>query len=117
MSEGFVVEQHVEGNVSVLRFKGGCDRAGLRALKELLEQFVGEVDAALVVDLGEAGFVDSSGVAYLLKTRRALENDGKRFVLASVPALVRRTFVTLGVDGLFRFANDEAEAIASVSAG
>ena len=52
----------------------------------------------LVVDLSEATFMDSTGLAVIVAARRALHDDGRHVILHGAHGAVRRVLEVTGVD-------------------
>ena len=55
---------------------------------------------ALRIDLGEVSFMDTSGVAVLLKARRRALELGCRFSVSSTSPIIARLFEITGLAGL-----------------
>jgi anti-anti-sigma factor len=82
--------------------------------------FTIEVDSAsngraLVIDLAEVTFVDSSALKELLRAATELDRYETRFVLAAVPPAVQRLLDLTRTSELFTIAPDRAAAIRLVS--
>lgn len=80
-------------------------------------QFRGVVDEALaegialVADMAEVTFMDSTMLRELLRAHRDLETAGRHFVLAAPQAPVRRLLDLTGTARLFRATATRAEAL------
>ena len=73
-----------------------ADRAG-RALRELL----GRGPQTVVVDLRELGFMDSTGIKFLVDARDAARESGVELALLSRGGAVGRVLAVSGVMALF----------------
>ena len=95
------------GSGVVVSVSGDLDLATapdlLRRLRELLAR---PVDA-LTLDLGELGFMDSSGIAVLNTTRTDAEERGIGFSLVAVPPQAIRVLELTGMTSLFRLNGDD----------
>ncbi len=65
----------------------------------------------VVVDLGKAGFVDSSGVGWLLKCHKRFREAGGIMVLHSLPSLVANVLKVLKLGTVLHLAEDETAAL------
>ena len=78
------------GDATVVALGGDADYESSEPLRRVLTRIVSEDDGAVVVDLRDAAFMDSSGIAALLNARRRLTRQGRRMaVIADGPAIVR----------------------------
>jgi anti-anti-sigma factor len=90
------VEQRVE--TCVLRCRGELDIESGEHLASLLEIAGGDGRRAVVVDLTEVGFMDSTGVNVLLGAHRLMEASGKRLAVRGASSTARRVFAITRVD-------------------
>ena len=70
----------------------------------------------LVVNLEKVPMVDSSGIGSLIRCHSAVSAVGGRLKLASAGDMVRQSFRIMRLDRVFEFYDDEASAIASITA-
>jgi len=104
------VEISRTGQGVVLALAGELDLAGAATL----ERELAELDAgAVVVDLRELAFMDSSGLRALVLAARQLEEAGRRFALVPGAAHVMRVFEITGMDERLEFVDDPAEVTGS----
>lgn len=77
------------------------------AAKELMDQLGREIDAALPqsleLDLGEVSFMDSSGIAVVLRTYKRMKELGGSLTLCRVPPYAAKVLQAAGVDKLIPF--------------
>ena len=74
---------------TVVQVGGDLDMATTPGLRDTLHRVVDAGDRQVVVDLGEVGFLDSSGLGALVTAFRALDEAGGRLSLAAPqPAVV-----------------------------
>ena len=83
----------------------------------LADAFGSEVyQRAVLVHLGEAGFIDSRGVGWLLKCHKRFREAGGIIVLHSMTPEVNQVFKILRMDLCLDLAKDEATARAKATA-
>lgn len=87
------------GGVSLVSLAGEVDLDGSGQLHEVLLASV-ESAPGTVVDFGEVGFLDSSGINVLISAHRAAESRGVWFRLAAPRDAVERVLRLVGVDAL-----------------
>ena len=93
--------------VTRVALEGELDMATVPVLEEHLVTIEHDSTRALVLDLRDLTFVDSSGLhAFLNASRRAVEN-GHRFAIVGVTEATRRLFEMTGTTRLL----DEPEAL------
>ena len=93
MGEDFTVTVS-EGNPQVVKLNGELDLATVPLLKECLAGLTGDV----VLDCTGLDFVDSSGLAEIVRAHLERERRGDRLSIRSLTPLVRRTFDLTGLD-------------------
>ena len=101
-----------------------CERDGVHVVAlrgELDLRAVGELETVLAVavesgrvclDLGELQFIDSTGLATVIRAHQSLDAAGGRLaVVCSGDGSVRRAFETTGLMALLTVADDRAAAL------
>lgn len=68
----------------------------------------------VLLDLGGASAIDSSGIAWLVRTDRRFRQEGGKVVLHSVPPSVMDIMRVMRLPTLLHVASDEAQARAEV---
>ncbi|WP_018685004.1 STAS domain-containing protein [Actinokineospora enzanensis] len=96
----------------VLRLRGDIDLATYPTVEAALAVRLSRAPRVLVVDLSEVGFIGSSGLLLLARTRE--DTDGRIMVAGCVPGVLRAMEVTglLGTISPYRTVGD---ALASVA--
>lgn len=80
-----------------------------------LQEQVGEQsDVDAVLNFAGVNFLNSSNLAKLLKLRKKLHANGRKLVLCGVNTNVWGIFMVTGLDKVFRFEDNLANALASV---
>jgi anti-anti-sigma factor len=94
----FAVTQRELGEGCVeLRVVGELDLATAAELDSALERLISKRSDALV-DLGECEFVDSVGLATILRARRRLRSAERNLHVTALSRRARRTFEVSGLD-------------------
>ncbi|MER7519266.1 STAS domain-containing protein [Streptomyces sp. NPDC126499] len=104
---------HTETGAAVCTIVGDLDFDTLAAVQEGLTDLVDERPPALVVDLAQVGFCDSSGLNLLLRTRAAAVAAGTELRLAGVAPAVMRVLELTGADTVFSLYDSVADALAA----
>lgn len=94
------------GGDRVLRaaLSGEVDHHGARAMmEELSRQIDRELPRELTLDLGGVTFMDSSGIAVLLRAWRQVGQLGGTTRVVNVPAQAARVLKAAGLDKLMHF--------------
>ncbi|MFG3226041.1 STAS domain-containing protein [Kitasatospora sp. NPDC048194] len=99
---GLVVRSRAtEGGAVVCTLAGDLDVETLDSAAETLAELVAQRPAAVVIDLREVAFCDSSGLNLLLRTRIAAEREGLELSLAAVAPTVMRVLELTGARTVF----------------
>jgi anti-sigma B factor antagonist len=92
----FKVRSDREAGVFVISVEGELDMNTARQLEPALERALEPDDGSLLIDLSRCEFIDSTGIALLVRAWQRLGPDGS-FALCGAGAQVERV---LGVTGL-----------------
>lgn len=113
----FRVTEEEQGDWAVLRVSGELDLLTSPVLRQRVRDVVAEGRHALVLDLSDVFFCDSSGVGVLIATRRLIRSCQGRLRL-TLPARgavdgshVNRVLAALGVRRLFDVYPDVESAV------
>lgn len=108
----------VIGDVHLIILRGEHDLSTAADVRAHVEEAVG-AGGDVVVDLSEAGFIDSSILGVLVAGHRSLTeaDPPRRFAVAAVPgSSVTRLFDLVSVSDVIPIYPTRAEAVAAVSA-
>jgi anti-sigma B factor antagonist len=107
-----VVTSRPADGIRVVAVQGELDLNTAPKLEEMLNRAV-DGGGSLVVDLSGCDFIDSTGVALLIRTWQSL-GDGaspRRFVLSCPNRQVRRLFEITGLDDQIQIVDDAQDAV------
>ena len=94
----------------LLEFSGEMDHHGARnALKEVEIAIDAALPRSLILDFAGVSFMDSSGIAVILKTDRLLRQTGGALALCGVPRQVRRVLDVAGLTNIVPVLEDRAK--------
>jgi anti-sigma B factor antagonist len=111
------VERTSQDGVELVLVGGELDIATASRLISVLNSSVAEAIKAVVVDLTDVGFMDSTGLALLINARRRLALRRKGFAVVCPPGPLRRVFeITDMVETLHVCPDQESAARVSVPA-
>jgi anti-sigma B factor antagonist len=94
-----VVDLPTDG-VAGVAVRGEVELATAPTLTAALEEGIRRSSGAFVVDLVAVDFLDSSGVACLVRARALLGRDDRALALVCPPGSVRRVLELTGIDEL-----------------
>ena len=95
---------HDDGRCLTLRLMGELDHAAAQTVMPGIEDAVEEyLPRRCVLDLTGVSFMDSSGIAVILKTDRLLRQTGGALVLCGVPRQVRRVLDVAGLTNIVKY--------------
>jgi len=112
-TDGPVREVRWEGDAAVVAAAGEIDLNASPAFQQALLALLDRRPAALVVDLAGVSYMDSSGVASLVKVLSRARTAGIRLVLAALTARVRSVLEITRLDTVFEICDTVEEALAA----
>lgn len=88
-----------EKNDLTFYIQGEIDHHGARGMMLTLDREVSARDPqAVTVDMGEVSFMDSSGIAVLLRCWRRLEETGGTMRVRHIPPQAKKVLTAAGLD-------------------
>ncbi|GAB2812586.1 anti-sigma factor antagonist BldG [Actinocorallia aurea] len=107
------MEVRSEGEVTVVRPLGEVDVSTAPMLRRELERLIDEGARALVIDLADVTFLDSTGMAVFVGVWQKLRNEDGSFALAAARARVAGPLRLTRLDGPLGLHETVAEALAA----
>ncbi len=101
----FGIELRAGDATVTLAVRGDIDIATVAELEEARSRALAESPRKVLIDLGEVGFVDSSGVKFLIDTLRLSQQDGWELVLKPPGDDVMKVFTVIGAERYLPFAD------------
>jgi anti-anti-sigma factor len=95
-----------DGSSCTFALAGELDLANAATLSAALEQAASEGDEALIIDMSELEFIDSTGIALLVATHRRLTGSDRLSLVPSRTSAVRRVMALTGLDAALPFTVD-----------
>jgi anti-sigma B factor antagonist len=99
-ARAFEVVDLPSDKVAGVAVRGEVELATAPALTAALEEGIRRSSGAFVIDLVAVDFLDSSGVACLVRARALLGRDDRALALVCPPGSVRRVLELTGIDEL-----------------
>ncbi len=109
----FRVSSEQAAGALVIEVEGELDMHTAAQLERELEAPLSIADTALVIDLSRCEFIDSTGIALLVRTSQEL-NGGGRFALCGVGDQVARVLSITGLDTTIPNHPDRETALAKI---
>jgi anti-sigma B factor antagonist len=110
-----LVEEQVDGGIDVAAVSGEIHVSTAPRFRYALEAIIDSGDGALVLDLSDVVFIDSTGLSVLLTGLRQISQRGGNMVLVCKNPTVLRLFQITSLDSTFEIVPDRPTAIARVS--
>jgi anti-sigma B factor antagonist len=116
-----VQSEELEDGVRVLTVRGELDMNTAPELESRLEEALSDQNASLMLDLSECEFIDSTGIALIVRAWQRLDRGGSgggqgRLVLCCVNHQVRRLLKITGVDATIPMHEQRGAALAELQA-
>ena len=92
------ISVHTQNSITTAALSGEIDHHSARSMTAQLEDTISTLlPMRLVLDLSGVTFMDSSGIAVLLRTHRQLARHGGTLRVVSIPAQARKVLDAAGV--------------------
>jgi anti-sigma B factor antagonist len=104
------IETEDLGNAFLVRVSGEVDMSNSPIVRETLIGLIGEKVPAIVVDLGEVSYMDSSGIATLVEGLQETMAYGGKFRIAALTPKVMQVFELARLTDVFDIFADVGEA-------
>jgi anti-sigma B factor antagonist len=99
---------------SVVGPSGRIDSTTAPQLAAILDEFIGEGQYNLVLDMSDVNFISSAGLRVLIDTQKKCQRLTRgALVLAEVPEPIYEAFDLAGLVALFEFYDDVLAAVGS----
>jgi len=102
---------HPELDAQMVAFHGELDAAAAPDLDTRLNEVLGTADGGLLIDLGACTFIDSLGIATLVRSSREMLDQGRAVAVAVPSPQVRHTLSLTGVDSLLQVCWSREDAL------
>jgi anti-sigma B factor antagonist len=102
----------IEDGIRVIVVRGELDLSTAPELEEPLEQAVSTGDASILIDLSACEFIDSTGIALIVRAWQRLDGNGNRVVICSANDQVRRVLEVTGLELSIPIHDNREEALA-----
>lgn len=109
------VAHHPDSSVSVVSVTGEVDVHSAPRLRDGLSTELATATRAVVVDLSDVGFLDSTGLGALVSARTAAGQQGVALPVVCASERIRKLFTITGLDGVFVLHDSVDEALASLA--
>jgi anti-anti-sigma factor len=93
-----VDSEELEDGICTFKIRGELDMGTVPDLERKLEPTLEDPAAAIMLDLSECEFIDSTGVALIVRTWQQLERGSGRLAICSDNLQVRRLLKITGVE-------------------
>lgn len=111
----FSVAQQEVGGFPVVSIKGEIDVYSAPQLKDALTELIRPDSRAVVVDLTEVGFLDSTGLGALVAARTSATDADIRLPIVSDRDRILKLFRITGLDGVFEIYSSVDAAVAALA--
>ncbi len=106
-------ELREEQGAMVVSFAGDIDLQSSPEARQVLLDIVGK-NQAILVDLSQVGYIDSSGVASLVESFQSARKAGNELILVSVSDGAKRVLQLARLDKVFTICDTVEDGIAAL---
>ncbi|MEO6885246.1 MAG: STAS domain-containing protein [Jatrophihabitantaceae bacterium] len=108
------IAERIEAGHTVIAVSGEVDLHSAPQLRDRLNAALAERGAAVVLDLSEVGFLDSTGLGVLVAARAAANDGGGAIPLVCTQDRILKLFTITGLDDVFDVHPSVADALAGL---
>lgn len=112
MKDFDLIEERLRG-VDVIAITGYVDFDVSPQLKRCIVSRIERGGRRLVIDLSDAGFIDSTAIGVLVGAQKRIRDHGGSLVVVCSDPLVRGLFETIGLDEVIDLRASRDDAVAS----
>lgn len=114
-----VQSEELDGGIRVFTVRGELDMNTAPELERALEEALADEEASIMVDLSDCEFIDSTGIALLVRAWQRLDRNGGsggkgHLVLCCVNHQVRRLLKITGVESSISMHEQREAALAEL---
>ena len=109
------IERRTVDGIEIVSLSGDLDAFNLEPTTAKLDALIDSGVRRLVFNLGGLRFINSSALAYMIKTRRRLKDAGGEMVITRPSTFFHSAITTLGTDRLFTTFQTDDEAVKYLS--
>lgn len=100
-----------QGDITVVRSEGQLTVSNRQELKTLVAEQLEKGDRRFILDFGETGYIDSSGLGALVTIAKQVREHGGDLRLSALNDDLRQLFELTKLDTLFSIAPSTSEAL------
>jgi anti-sigma B factor antagonist len=112
----FSVGRQVVGGFPVVSVRGEIDVYSAPALKDAVTDVLSPDHSAVIVDLTDVGFLDSTGLGALVAARTSATDSDMRLLIVSDRDRILKLFRITGLDGVFEIFPTVDQAVEALGA-
>ncbi|MGH2834321.1 MAG: STAS domain-containing protein [Solirubrobacteraceae bacterium] len=109
------IRDQESGQINVVSAGGELDYAACPRLRALLSEATKSGQAAVLVDLAGASFIDSTVIGVLISTAAKLKDLGRRLVIACDEEQIINIFGIVGLDEIIDVYASREQAVESIA--
>ncbi len=113
-----VESEELEDGIRAFTVRGELDMSTAPELEQKLDEALSDSSASIMLDLSECEFIDSTGIALIVRTWQRLDANGSsesgRLVLCCINHQVRRLLKITGVEGSISLHEQRDAALAEL---
>ncbi len=109
--------ESLDGGVRVFAISGELDQATASELREPLQEAINDETRAVVIDMTQCGFIDSTGLGIIVEAWKQLQErngDSAGFAICCPEPEVRRLLEVTGLDQAIAIRDTREEAVAAL---
>lgn len=103
-----------EEDIDVMIMEGELTLPELAPVREAVKERIADNKEVkkLIIDMEKVGFIDSSGIGFIISTFKKIRSRSGRFALSGLRGIVEESFRTTGIDRVIDIYDTLGEAIA-----
>jgi anti-sigma B factor antagonist len=110
----FRVEATSRPGLQTVSVSGELDQATAPELRAALSGVLGDAHGAVLIDLSDCGFIDSTGLSLLVEAKRRLDENNRGFGVCCPDDDVRRLLELTGISKAVELFHSRDEAVTAL---
>lgn len=95
----FRIDQEQTEEANIVHISGDLDLSAATELRSVLETVVNETDRALILDLGQLNYIDSTGIGIIISVVKIRDEIQGAFHARHIPTNIMKLFDITGISG------------------
>lgn len=94
----------------IVKLNGSLDSDTSQDLEKELDEIINKETKTIIFDMGNVTYISSIGIGLIMKTKKALENNGAAFAMTNLQPQIKKVFDAVKILPIIDILDDMPEA-------